>query len=198
MCSIISPEKKPSRIQDQSSSRLEPDAHLPSSTLVQQTTSSSSSLLGCPYFVLLMYSLPACRPVVFHPLLKKPQDIDALVELAQLGELRHRFLAVAEQELLSGTKGGGAKCPLLEHHQLVIAHAPSAGKVLPVLDSVVCRVELQSQHVQEVLIVQQVADFRRWNRTEAFLTGARQALQILAELLGGESPNSYYIISRCL
>lgn len=82
--------------------------------------------------------------------------------------------------------------PLLEHHQLIVAHAPSTGKVLPVLDGVVCRVELQSQHVQEVLIVQQVADFRRWNRTAAFLTGARQALEILAELLEGESSDGYY------
>lgn len=72
--------------------------------------------------------------------------------------------------------------PLLEHHQLVEAHAPAAGEVLPVLDGVVCWVELQSQGVEEILVVQQVADFRSWNRAEALLTGARQALQIWAEL----------------
>lgn len=114
--------------------------------------------------------------------MKKPQYIDALVELAELGELRHWFLAVAEQELLSGTVGGGAMCPLLEHHQFVVAHAPAAGKVLPVLDGVVRRVELQSQRVEQVLIVQQVADFGRWNGAETLLTGARQALEIVGEL----------------
>lgn len=62
--------------------------------------------------------------------------------------------------------------PLLEHHQLVVAHAPATGKVLPVLDGVVRRVELQSQRVEKVLIVQKVADFGRWNGAEALLAGA--------------------------
>lgn len=62
--------------------------------------------------------------------------------------------------------------PLLEHNQLVVAHAPAAGKVLPVLDSVVRRVELQSQCVEKILIVQKVTDFGRWNGAEALLTGA--------------------------
>lgn len=69
--------------------------------------------------------------------------------------------------------------PLLEHHQLVVGHTPAAGKVLPVLDGVVRGVELQSQHVEEVLIIQQVTDFGRWNGAEALLAGA---LEILGEL----------------
>lgn len=86
--------------------------------------------------------LPARGPVVFHPALEQAQHVDALIETAQFGELTHALLVVAQQELLRGAVLHRALRAVLQECQLVVAHAPAAGKVLPVFDRAVGRVQL--------------------------------------------------------
>lgn len=61
----------------------------------------------------LMGLLPARGPVILHPPLEQSKHIDALVKLAEFGELRDRFLVVAQEELLSGTVVDRTMCALL-------------------------------------------------------------------------------------
>lgn len=98
--------------------------------------------------------------------------------LAEFGEFRHALLVVAQQELLGGALGG-ALCPVLQEHQLVVAHAPAAGEVLPVLDGAVVGVQLEPKLVEQVRVVHQVPDLRG--------RGAVRVLQTIEEVWrGGE------------
>lgn len=115
--------------------------------------------------------LPARGPVVLHPSLEQSEHVDALVDLTEFGELRDEFLVVAHEELLRGTVIGGAVRALLQKRQLVVAHPPAAGEVLPVFDGAVSRVQLQAQGVQKVFVVHQVADFGWRGGTGTLLAG---------------------------
>ena len=74
--------------------------------------------------------------------------------------------------------------PVFQQGELVVAHAPAAGKVLPVLDGTVVGVQLEAQGVQQVLVVHQVADLRHWRLVAALLTHPAQVPQLLGKVWG--------------
>ena len=125
--------------------------------------------------------LPSRGPVVLHPALEQAQHVDPLVQAAQFGELAHALLVVAQQELLRGAEAHGGLRAVLQQGQLVVAHAPAAGEVLPVLDRAVGRVQLLLQPLEQVAVVHQVADHGRRGWETALLTRAVQVLQVLCE-----------------
>lgn len=108
--------------------------------------------------------LPPQRPVLLHPRLQQTQHVYALVDATKFRQLGHRLLAVAEQEGLRGAERQRAPGLVLQQAQFVVAHPPAAGKVLPVLDGAVVRVQLQLESVQEVFVVHQVADLGNGRR----------------------------------
>lgn len=82
--------------------------------------------------------MPSLWPVFFNPELQHLKDVNPPVELAEVYQLLHCLLAVPQQEL----QGGALLWPVLQEAQLVIAHAPLAGKVPPVFDGGVVGVQL--------------------------------------------------------
>lgn len=92
-----------------------------------------------------MSLLPARGPVLLHPALQQPQHVDALVQAAELRELRDSLLVVAQQELLGGAVGQGALGPVLQQGQFIVAHPPATSKVLPVFDGAVVWIQLEPQ-----------------------------------------------------
>ena len=86
---------------------------------------------------------PPLGPLLIQPPAQDTLHVGPAVEPAELHQLAHRPLAVPEQEL-----HGGALGPLLQEAQLVVGHAPLAGKIPPVLDRWVTRVQLYPDHVE--------------------------------------------------
>lgn len=75
--------------------------------------------------------------------------------------------------------GQGALGPVFQQSQFVVAHSPATGKVLPVFDGAVVRIQLEPQQVQEVFVVHEITNFGRRCGTAALFTGIVQQLQFL-------------------
>lgn len=122
--------------------------------------------------------LPPQGPILLHPPLQQAQHVDALIEATKFRQLGDGLLAVAEQELQRGAERQGALRPVLQHVQFVVAHAPAAGEVLPVLHRAVVRVQLQPQAVQEVFVVHEVADLGNGRRAAPLVARVLWQLQL--------------------
>lgn len=92
-------------------------------------------------------------PLLIHPPAQDLLHVSPVVKSAELHQLDHSPLAVSEQELQRGALG-----PLFQEAQFIIGHAPLAGKIPPVLHGRVARIQLYPDHIQQVLIIEQVAD----------------------------------------
>lgn len=143
-----------------------------SATKTEPTPPQNHQLWGnqCPLFHVLIQTLkknrltflvpaavPVCRralevcravctppqgPFLVHPPAQHLLHVSPVIEPAQLHQLGHCPLAVAEQELQ-----GGALRPLLQEAQFIIGHAPFAGKIPPVFHCWVTWIQLYPDHI---------------------------------------------------